>query len=112
MELHTTNPEILSMTWLSVLTAKELLMRNVMAGINTALYVASRWTGIKIMTVEQLITELKKYPKNLEVFTKKEEIFGNIGCVFGVKQDEHQSFGVFLPCVLIGDFEINEEVEE
>lgn len=57
------------------------------------------------MTVKELIFELEKYPENLEVFTKKEDIAGNIGEVSAVKKDRYSSFGEISNCVLIGDFE-------
>lgn len=56
------------------------------------------------MTVGELIKELEKYPKDLEVFTKKYDMCGNIGETFFVKEDSYACFGYSLPCVLIGDY--------
>lgn len=55
------------------------------------------------MTVGELKEELKKYDDNLEVFTKKTEILGNIGYIFSIKKDTYAFFGTDLPCVLLTD---------
>lgn len=55
------------------------------------------------MTVGELKEALKKYDDNLEVFTKKTEILGNIGYIFSTKKDTYAFFGTDLPCVLLTD---------
>lgn len=64
------------------------------------------------MTVGELIKALEKYPKDLEVFTKKNDICGNIGETFVVREDRYACFGESLPCVLIADFFYDEKEEE
>lgn len=61
------------------------------------------------MKVEQIINELLKFPKDMEVFTKKIEVFGNIGCTFSIKQDEYSMFGILSPCVIISDIAEEDE---
>ena len=60
-------------------------------------------------TVGELIKELEKYPKDLDVMTKKEDVFGTVGEVFSTKKDEYYFLGKPIPCVLIGDFESEDE---
>lgn len=55
------------------------------------------------MLVKELIKELQQYDGELEVYTKKEEIFGNIGGVNSTRLDQFSSFGELLPCVIISD---------
>lgn len=55
------------------------------------------------MTVRELKEALKQYDDNLEVFTKKTDFVGNIGCIFSVKQDTYGFFGASLPCILLTD---------
>lgn len=55
------------------------------------------------MTVGELKEVLKQYDDNLEVFTKKTELLGNIGYIFRVKQDTYGFFGEDLPCILLTD---------
>ena len=64
------------------------------------------------MTVKELIKELEKYDPNLEVMTKKEEVFGNVGEVYNTKLDEYYFFGSPIKCVLIGDFSIGDDNNE
>lgn len=61
------------------------------------------------MTVSEVIEELSKYPSDLEVFTKKTDICGNIGYVFSVREDSYGFFGKEFPCVLITDESTDEE---
>ena len=64
------------------------------------------------MTVGELKEVLNKYPDNMEVMTKKTEIFGNVGYVNSIRQDSYGSFGVDVPCVLLSDeFDESEEKE-
>lgn len=62
------------------------------------------------MTVKELIKELEKYDPDLEVMTKKEEVFGNIGAIYNTKLDEYSFFGNPIKYVLIGDFSIEERI--
>lgn len=48
------------------------------------------------MTVGELKEVLKQYDDNLEVFTKKTELLGNIGYIFSVKKDTYGFFGADL----------------
>ena len=63
------------------------------------------------MTIKELREALSKYPDDMEVMTKKTEIFGNVGHVFSVRQDSYGFFGADVPCVLLTD-EGDEEGEE
>jgi len=55
------------------------------------------------MTVGELKEALNQFDDDLEVFTKKTEIVGNIGYVFNVKKDTYGFFGASLPCILLTD---------
>ncbi len=55
------------------------------------------------MTVAELKEALNKYPGDMEVMTKKTEIFGNVAYVNSIRQDSYGSFGVDVPCVLLSD---------
>ena len=55
------------------------------------------------MTVKEIIESLKKYPEDLEVFTKKIDICGNIGWSFSVREDKYSLFGKEHSCVIISD---------
>ena len=55
------------------------------------------------MTVGELKAKLNKFDDNLEVMTKKTEILGNVGYVFGVSQDTYGLFGADIHCVIISD---------
>lgn len=55
------------------------------------------------MRVEELIKELQQYDGDLQVFTKKDEVFGNIGGANSTRLDEYYSFGEPFPCVIISD---------
>ena len=55
------------------------------------------------MTVAELIHDLEKYDKTLEVYTKKNEILGTVGEVWSTKVDTAARFGVDFPCILITD---------
>lgn len=57
------------------------------------------------MKVNELIQELQKCPKDLEVFTKKTEIIGTIGAAYHVHEDMYSFLGADLPCVIISDAE-------
>lgn len=60
------------------------------------------------MKVKELIQELEKYNPDLEVMTKKTEVFGNVGAVYHTKLDEYYFFGSPIKCVLIGDFSLED----
>lgn len=65
------------------------------------------------MTVGELKEALKQYDDNLEVFTKKTELLGNIGYIFSAKQDTYGFFGESLPCILLTDqVEVREEEDD
>lgn len=55
------------------------------------------------MKVKELKEILNNFPDNLEVMTKKTEIFGNVGYVFSVKESTYGFFGADVPCVLLTD---------
>lgn len=55
------------------------------------------------MTVKELKEKLSNYSDDVEVMTKKTEIFGNVGCIFSVRKDSYQCFGIDIPCVLLSD---------
>lgn len=62
------------------------------------------------MTVAELKETLNKYPDDMEVMTKKTEIFGNVAYVNSIRQDSYGSFGIDVPCVLLSDeFEESEK---
>lgn len=63
------------------------------------------------MKVKELREALSKFPDDMEVMTKKTELFGNIAYIFSVKQDSYGFFGADVPCVLLTD-ESDEEGEE
>lgn len=55
------------------------------------------------MTVKELSDALKEFDDDVEVMTKKTEIFGNVGYVNSIKKDSYGFFGVAVPCVLLTD---------
>ena len=57
------------------------------------------------MTVAELKRILNKYPDNMDVMTKKTEIFGNVAYVNSVKEDSYGFFGADIPCLLLTDEE-------
>lgn len=63
------------------------------------------------MKVKKLREALSKFPDEMEVMTKKTELFGNIGYIFSVRRDSYGFFGGDIPCVLLTD-ESDEEDEE
>lgn len=63
------------------------------------------------MTVKDLREALNDYPDDMEVLTKKTEIFGNVAHVNSIKEDSYGFFGRSIPCVLLTDeFEPESEV--
>ena len=64
------------------------------------------------MTVAELKEKLDRYPDDMEVMSKKTEIFGNIAYVNSVRQDSYGFFGVDTPCVLLTDEYEPQESEE
>ena len=66
------------------------------------------------MTVAELKMILNKYPDDLDIITKKTEIFGTIGLINSVRQDTYRYFGEDIPCLLLTDEGIRdkEEIEE
>lgn len=66
------------------------------------------------MTVGDLRKALNDYPDDMEVLTKKTELFGNVAYVNSVKEDSYGFFGADVPCVLLTDeYETQKsEVEE
>ena len=61
------------------------------------------------MTVKELIERLSKYDGDLEVLTKKTDIFGNCGNVFSVKESTYGFFGHSCKCVIISDEDSGDE---
>jgi hypothetical protein len=59
--------------------------------------------GVIKMKVKELIKELQQYDENLEIFTKKEELVGNIGEINKVQADEYAFFGKLFPCIILSD---------
>lgn len=55
------------------------------------------------MTVRELREVLKNFDDDMEVMTKKAEIFGTVGNVFSVRQNSYWFFGHEIPCVLLTD---------
>lgn len=45
------------------------------------------------MTVKELCEALSKFPKDMEVLTKKTEIFGNVAYVNSVREDSYAFLG-------------------
>ena len=64
------------------------------------------------MTVKELREKLAEFPDDLEVMTKKIEIFGTVGAVFGLHLDTYAFFGTDIPCVLITDYSNDDEESE
>lgn len=64
------------------------------------------------MTVKDLREALNDYLDDMEVLTKKTELFGNVACVNSVKEDSYSFFGVDVPCVLLTDEYEPQESEE
>lgn len=63
------------------------------------------------MTVKELREALNEFPDDMEVLTKKTEIFGNVAYVNSVRKDSYGCFGHDEPCVLLTD-EFEEESED
>ena len=55
------------------------------------------------MTVKDLRKALNDYPDDMEVLTKKTELFGNVAYVNSVRKDSYVFFGVDVSCVLLTD---------
>lgn len=55
------------------------------------------------MTVGELIEELSKYDKNVEVLSKQAMISGNIAYVNSIRKDSYRLYGMKIPCVLLTD---------
>lgn len=55
------------------------------------------------MTVKELRKALSDYPDDMEVLTKKTELFRNVAYVNSVKEDSYSIFGKDVPCVLLTD---------
>lgn len=64
------------------------------------------------MTVKELIEKLQEMPQDVDVMTKKTEIFGNVGHVFSVRKDSYSFFGVSCPCIILSDESNEEEGDE
>ena len=64
------------------------------------------------MKVKDLRKALIDYPDDMEVLTKKTELFGNVADINSVRKDSYGFFGVDVPCVLLTDeFESQERSE-
>ena len=55
------------------------------------------------MKVKDLRKALSNYPDDMEVLTKKTELYGNVAYVNSVKEDSYGFFGKDVPCVLLAD---------
>ena len=55
------------------------------------------------MTVKQLKEVLNTFEDDIEIMTKKTEIFGNVAYVNSVRKYSYGSFGADVPCVLLTD---------
>ena len=55
------------------------------------------------MTVKELREKLNDFPDDMEVLTKKTELFGNVGYANSIYKDSYGFFGADIPCVLISD---------
>ena len=55
------------------------------------------------MTVKELRDALKDFDDDVDVMTKKTEIFGNVGEVNSVIPSEYAFFGVGIKCALLTD---------
>ena len=55
------------------------------------------------MIVKDLRKALDDYPDDMEVLTKKTELFGNVASVNSVKEDSYGFFGIDVLCVLLTD---------
>lgn len=64
------------------------------------------------MTVKELKRILDTFDNDLEVMTKKTEIFGNVAYVNSVRKDSYGFFGQDVPCVLLTDEFETQESEE
>ena len=64
------------------------------------------------MTVKELREKLAEFPDDLEVMTKKTELFGTVGYVFGLHLGTYAFFGADIPCVLITDYSNDDEENE
>ena len=64
------------------------------------------------MTVKDLRKTLDNYPDDMEVLTKKTELFGNVAYVNSVREDSYSSFGTDIPCVLLTDEYESQESEK
>lgn len=64
------------------------------------------------MTVKDLRKALNDYPDDMEVLTKKTELFGNVADINSVRKDSYGFFGVDVPCVLLTDEHEPQESED
>ena len=64
------------------------------------------------MTAKELRDILKDFDDNVEVMTKKTEIFENVGHINSVRKDSYGFFGADVPCVLLTDEFKPQESEE
>ena len=55
------------------------------------------------MKVKELKSILDTFDDDLEVMTKKTEIFGNVAYVNSVRKDSYGCLGSDVPCVLLTD---------
>lgn len=53
------------------------------------------------MNVKEVVSALKKYDSNMDVYIRKEEFFGNVGYVFYVSKATHPILGT--DCVVLRD---------
>lgn len=64
------------------------------------------------MTVKELKSILDTFDDDLEVLTKKTEIFGNVAYVNNARKDSYGVFGHDVPCVLLTDEYYEDDEDE
>ena len=55
------------------------------------------------MTVKKLKEILTQYPDELGVMTKKNNVCGNIGEIYNVKESSYGFFGKEVSCIILED---------
>ena len=55
------------------------------------------------MTVKKLKEIVTQDPDGLEVITKKNNVCGNIGEIYNVKESSYGFFGEEVPCIILED---------
>lgn len=55
------------------------------------------------MTVKVLKEILSQYSDELEVMTKKNNIYGNIGEIYNINESSYSFLGEEIPCIILED---------